>query len=339
MVRPRLCGLLVLLCAELAAAEPRLRVGVDKRIELLSILFRLAGSPEYRRATGPYAEAVDRHFAPFQDHPAVQATRALRAQHGISYNAVPDLAIQLDDGFRLPGPLSPQVDARWQAAPVAAYLEAVRDFAAKSDYDGFRREQAAYFAAVEKRFQDLVAGQDLVGWFEALFGAHPKASYALVPGLLTGPMNYGVHAGDAIVEVMNLEAIDAQGLPHPGEMTEGLLAHELAHSFVNPVVDVRTWDAVEPAYQRVHDAMAKQAYTKLNIFVDESVVRAVTVLYLRDHVGADAARRDLALDERLQFRCTSQLADALDATRKGHAGHLAEAELVDAARTVLGACR
>jgi hypothetical protein len=306
-------------------------VAVDPRIELLAILFRLAGSPEYVRAEGPYAAAVDARFASFRDHPAVQMSRELRRRHGIGYDALPRLAVQLDPGFHLAGSLP----ERWTATPVDAYLEAVRDFAARSDFRAFARAQAGYTAAVEERFRAFLGDKPIVDWFDGAFGRRAGTSYRLVPGLLTGPMSYGVAAKGAIVEVIHLEAPDADGLPRPGELTHGLLAHELAHSYVNPVVEAARWDTAAPAYERVHDAMARQVYTTLPIFVDECVVRAVTALYLGDRAGVEAARRSVAEDERLSFRWTRDLAAALDAVRKRHGGRIPDAELVETARRIL----
>src|SRR5262249_11862886 len=156
--------------------------------------------------------------------------------------------------------------------------------------------------AVEKRFRDFLADKPVVAWFDAAFGRRKGTSYHLVPGLLTGPMSYGVSAPGVFVEVMTLGASD--------EMTHGLLAHELAHSYVNPIVEAQRWDAL-PSYAKVRDVMARQAYTTQVLFVDESVVRALTVLYLGDRVGAEAARRSLAEQEKLGFLWTAELAAAL----------------------------
>src|SRR5262249_21208549 len=70
-----------------AAPEPdRVRIAVDGRIELFSVLCRLAGNPEYNRAfASSYVSAVDSYFAAFKDDPAVQATRALHQKFGISF--------------------------------------------------------------------------------------------------------------------------------------------------------------------------------------------------------------------------------------------------------------
>ncbi len=73
------------------AAGGAVRVTVDPRIELISILERLAGGQEYSQGfPSPYRDAVDAHFASFRDHAAVALTKKLRDEHGIAFNAPVD---------------------------------------------------------------------------------------------------------------------------------------------------------------------------------------------------------------------------------------------------------
>ena len=58
----------------IGSAGQRIDVGADARIELLSVLERLAGRPEYGVAATPYARAVDEWFAPFADDPAASCS-------------------------------------------------------------------------------------------------------------------------------------------------------------------------------------------------------------------------------------------------------------------------
>ncbi len=52
------------------------RVGVDRRIELLAIIWRLAGSPSFNQGTlQPYVTEIDKHFAPHRNHAAVSIAR------------------------------------------------------------------------------------------------------------------------------------------------------------------------------------------------------------------------------------------------------------------------
>jgi hypothetical protein len=110
------------------AQTPTLAPHVDKRVELLSIVFRLAGNGEYNMNQLPaYSADIDRFFAPFKEHPAVQMARRLaQKDDGVGFDAVMAMAISLSP----PPALRPLVrftattpDKRWgrsQCAEVSA---------------------------------------------------------------------------------------------------------------------------------------------------------------------------------------------------------------------------
>ena len=57
----------------------RITIEVDPRVELIGIVFRLAGSPEFNDGTlRPYAKAIEKHFGDFDNHPVVKMAVQLR---------------------------------------------------------------------------------------------------------------------------------------------------------------------------------------------------------------------------------------------------------------------
>ncbi|MBI4324260.1 MAG: DUF4932 domain-containing protein, partial [Chloroflexi bacterium] len=75
-----------------------LRINVDARVELLSLIFRLAGNPEYNQArVESYAEDAERQFGTFRDHPVVALAAKLRNTQGVSYDACMGMAVHLTD--------------------------------------------------------------------------------------------------------------------------------------------------------------------------------------------------------------------------------------------------
>ncbi|MGE5186427.1 MAG: DUF4932 domain-containing protein [Acidobacteriota bacterium] len=285
-------------------------VHVDRRVELIAILQRLAGGSEYTQALPtPYVADVDRAFAPFAQHPAVAMTRQLR-DRGIGYDAPMQLAVHLDDQLAVHGTLD---DARWKDVDVAAYAAQLRAFAADAKLDAFLAAHAAYVRAVEHRFAAALDAENPGTWFDGMFGASGQR-FVVVPALLNGPASYGVHDDAAMYQIMGLGQVDADGLPVVDEDVIATLVHEMAHSFVNPLVE-RHWGELrapaEALFGHVHSEMQHQAYGAPQIMVDEAVVRAVTVVYARDRkppqVAADTTRDQV----RRGFYWTSALADLL----------------------------
>jgi hypothetical protein len=136
---------------------------------------------------------------------------------------------------------------------------------------------------------------------------------------------------------MSLEDPDEAGIPALGVPTEEYLVHELAHSYVNPVVGehVERFEGPSAALDAAAPAMEQLNYPTREIVVDESIVRALTVLYLLDAVGDDAAGSSLQNQINLGFVWTRDLALALDAAIRAGGGALSDEVMIDAAARVL----
>lgn len=76
---------IVCLCAKAQSIIPQ----VNENVELMSILSRMAGFPEYHMdMAGQYIKDMDSYFNDNTDHPAVQYMKGVRNKYGISFDAV-----------------------------------------------------------------------------------------------------------------------------------------------------------------------------------------------------------------------------------------------------------
>jgi len=325
-----------------ATGTARIEVAVDRRVELLSVLERLAGAPEYTRASTPYAAAVDSWFAAQSGHVAVSAMRRLRATNGIGYDAPMTLVPQIDDELNPVRSLSPQpagVDPRWVGVDLESLLSDVRAFSMAGRFDDFLATQATYTTTVEQRLTEFLASRPIAQWFDTSFGRRQGAGYHVVPGLLTGDFSYSAHdGGGQIFAIVGLEAPDQDGIPSFGLLTEELVVHELAHAYVDPVVRARLgrFSGRAPLLEAAQESMLAQHYTTREIVVEESLVRAATVLYLGDEVSPSAALASLDRQMELGFVWTADLVEALDVERDAsHDGWTDEALIATAAEVLL----
>ncbi len=309
-----------------AARAGELPVQVDREVELVSLVFHLAGTQEYAQAEPAYADAIDSWFGPHRAHPVVQMVAPLRAEHGVGFDAVVSLGVHLDEDLLLQ-PGSDRLDARWTPDASGAFLKQLRRFARATDWDAFWAAQAPYRAQVEARYVDAGAGR-VVAWLDRTFGPVEGAHYALHPGLLAGRHAYGVSARVDGKLVMS-PVVGPQ--PSPGRHLEDLLVHEFGHAYVNPALDAQRAILEEPGravHAHVASRMASQAYKTWNTVVNESGVRALTVLYALDTRGEDQARA--RLDEELGkgFGWVDDVVAWMDAHRHGQAldlqAHVAE---------------
>ena len=157
------------------AARP-FTVSVDPRVELMSILFRLAGNGEYNQGRVPsYVQDVESHFGRFRDHPAVKLAKQLRETRRLGFNAPMGLAVHVTDAVSLQErvPLSPlpeSMDSRWTPETARQFLDLARKFVAETDFKGFLAKHQPLYQAAVQRMQETLDKQGHLEWFDSFFG-------------------------------------------------------------------------------------------------------------------------------------------------------------------------
>lgn len=308
---------LLLFCAPVLAQSER--VGVDPRVELMGIIFRLSGDPQYTQGRIPsYNAAIDSHFARFRDHEAIRMAHRLREKYGVSYDAVVNIAVHVSDiesmAERVPFDRDPSLKSRWHGE-AREFLKAARKFVKDSDFAGFLESQRQLFATTDTRLRAFVTQNADLPWFDKFFGPHRHVPFVVVPVLTSGGGNYGanVKLDSGMQEdyaFLCACAVDAEGLPVFNSGFTPLLVHEFAHTYVHPLID-KFEPELRPSGNRLFAAeaeeMTRSAYGNGNIVLNESLVRAVTARYILEHQGEQAAHRDVAAERRNGFLWTGDL--------------------------------
>jgi len=297
-------------------AQPR-RIAVDPRIELFSIVFHLAGNPEYNQCrVTAYCHEVDRYFAPFKNDEAIRLASEFREKYGISFDAVMSMAIHVKDAetlVPLDGP-GARLDARWANVDRARFLEAMRRFVNHSNFRAFLDAHTALYEKTAAALRSVVESQADLAWFDRFFGAKAGATFIVVPALINGGANYGpslraADGRDEMYAILGVWKVDATNQPVFDHDYLPTLVHEFAHSYVNPLVDLtpaldRSGDEI---YRSVAKVMQAQAYATGHTLVCESLVRASTARYILAHDGAAAAQSEINAEEGRSFVWTREL--------------------------------
>jgi hypothetical protein len=306
-------------------STPKLRVLVDPRVELVSLLFRLAGNPEYTQGRVPsYTADVEKQFGKVRDHRAVRLARELRNSRGVSYDACMNLAILLTGTSEpaLKVPLDPWpdfLDKRWNAQSANSFVAAARQFVKDSGFEEFINAHQQLYKTTESRMQELMDKEGHWEWFNLFFGERPQANFTIILGMLNGGGCYGPHWRDAAGKeelfcVLGVWATDGQGMPVFRKEVLGTVVHEFCHSYANPIIH-RHWNELkapgEKLFQPVADQMRSQAYGNAQTMLCESLVRASVVRYLRHYGGAEAADREIREQKRRGFPWMQDLSDLL----------------------------
>ncbi len=305
-----------------AAGAQDVRAATDYRVELMSILFRLAGNNEYHQCRVPaYDKAIDSYFAPSRDHEAVRLARSL----AIGFESPMKLAVNLRDAdslaeripFDRPGT---HLFKGWDAAKVRAFLDAARRFSADTKFQAFLQSQQPLYAATNARLELFINGQTDLAWFARFFGPHPPARFVIVPGLANGAPSYAARVVDEtgvqeIYAIPGVSKVDADGLPVFDADWRTTMVHELSHAYTDPAAAQAAASIGKSAalvFEPVAAAMKRQSYGTWQAMLNESLARAATIQYVTEHDGPDAARRVLRQENSRSFFWMADLVALLD---------------------------
>jgi hypothetical protein len=271
-------------------SEGPLSSKVDPRVELLSVVFRLAGNPEYNMSPlKTYTADIDRYFSPYKEHPAVALARKLASEKDVGFDAVMSLAVHLSP----PPALKPLVtfandipDARLGKDNAVLFSQRLAEFYRDTHFGRFLVSHQSLYHLAEERFQVVLTDVDL-NWYNTFYGNVRAGQFHLILGMNNGGGNYGPRVvwpdgHEEFFSIIGCWTQDDSGNPTYNADYLPTVIHEFNHSFVNPAFaeHKREFASAGQIYERVADKMREQAYGNSDTMVIESLVRAAVIQYL-----------------------------------------------------------
>jgi len=270
----------------------KITIEVDPRVELIGIVFRLAGSPGFNNGTlRPYAKSIEKHFGDFDGHPVVKMATQLRNTRLMSCDGPMSLAVHIDRNLRLRKKTEEwpsTLDYRWEKQETADFLDKLRKFAAETKFGEFFKGQRDIYETGIQSCKDLIGPLNLEKWLVDFFGVKDCGDLKLVLGFVNGFNNYGCRFADGQTSekyaIIGIRPFDPSNTVMFRPMQIGLTVHEFCHSFTNPIVD-KYMDRLQPAGERlfaVHGpAMRMGSYQKWESVMHETAVRACVMSFVR----------------------------------------------------------
>ncbi len=306
-------------------AVPRITVTVDPRVELMSIIFRLAGNPEYNQGKVPsYVRDVDSHFGPFRDHAVVRLAKKLRETQGVSYDAVMCMAVHVTDAVtlqeRIPFSPPPQsLDSRWTPETSREFLNLARRFVVEAKVKEFLDRHEPLYRIGVQRMQEILGQHAHLEWFDSFFGPRAGAQFHLVLGMLNGGGCYGPHytkpdGQEELYSVIGVWMVDRKGEPTFTPSVAPTIIHEFTHSYTNPLVN-RFADQLQRPGEIIESfvtaEMRRQAYGGWRTLMYESLNRACGLRYTLATQGPAALQKAIAYENSRSFYWVGELAEVL----------------------------
>lgn len=175
-------ALLLAANASAAAYAP----AVDPRFELLGVVSHLAGRGRAEADTAEYRARIDKRFAAFRAHPAVELYKAIAARPFreeasatllIYYTEPPELRLKDKDAD------IHYLHDRGAREELQRLIWELRDFARVTGFTSFFRDNAAYYRTVEETARAPLAAVDPVAEIERLLGVSLAASSRYIVSL------------------------------------------------------------------------------------------------------------------------------------------------------------
>ncbi|HZK69670.1 MAG TPA: DUF4932 domain-containing protein [Paludibacter sp.] len=295
--------LLLLLLSTTAFAQDNLLLDkpkVDERVELLSIVFRLADSKEYSSIRyKTYTDKIETHFANYKNHKLIRFVKKIRLLNGVGYDAVMKMAFHIDRApyFKPLVEFSKTIpEERWGKKNALKFIKLLQQFYVDAQCEEFFKENSEMYQEVSNRFIPIYNHLD-VKWYKDFYGKEPKEKFVIINGLGNGNGNYG---GDIVFQngerqvyaIMGTWSVDSLGIAKFNLKDYfPTLLHEFNHSFVNYLTEQNRAELQESGpelFKEVKDKMKKQAYSEWETMISEAMVRAAVIKYMKDHKFAKA---------------------------------------------------
>lgn len=301
---------------------------VNENVELMSILARMAGYPEYNMdMAGQYTKDMDEHFKSQTKHPAVLYMKELRNRNGISYDAVMSMALHLNNRngtFSLIDEEVPTLDKRWAKVDKAEFMTRLGSFYKDARFNGFFNAHKALYEKGLEAYRENVMKYLDTDWYSAFYGKEPQENFSVIIGFCNGGGNYGAdrHIKGCKKEVFAIVGyyVDKDNRPMYSKDYLPTLVHEFNHSFVNYLLDEKLYpnhvkdmeQAATSLFELSKWAMAKQAYGNWKIMINESLVRASVICYMLDNnYKQEEVRQELTNQIQRNFRWMPELVSLL----------------------------
>lgn len=271
---------------------------VDKGVELLSIVFRLAGNEEYNaNYFKKYTEKVESHFNQNKDHEIIKYARELSDKKGISYEAVMNMAIILDDNMNPLIDFSTTVPERWSKDETIKFVRLLKKFYKDAKCEDFFTENEALFQEVATRFRPTYEKLDL-NWFQTFYGHTAGENFTIIVSIGCGEHNYGTsytlpNTEKKVFAIMGMWKVDESGMPvYEQDKYLPTIIHEFNHSFVNSLL-AKHKESFEQSGKGIYKAVEyemsrQQAYGNWQIMLNEALVRSSVIKYFIDHGASES---------------------------------------------------
>lgn len=288
--------------ASIDSGHSPIPVRYAEETELVAVVCHLAGIGGYVFDAGDgvlpdYLGDVDRHFAPFKNHPAVEYARKKLYSKGFAWDMPMAFALRLrieDGSIAYLEDVERNFDDyhnRLRPSAEKKFISLLEDFYRETGFGDFFEGHREIYDECEEAMRKVVRKMDLE-WYDRFFGQIEDVEFRVYLGLLNGPGNFAIHQrftdGKELVNaLMGCCDRDSDGNIYYGEVyTTTVLVHEFNHSYCN-LLNEGIWDSIAAKADAIFAENASFydsiAYGAPELVMNEMFVEASMIRYLMTH--------------------------------------------------------
>lgn len=283
-------GLTISIPSSYAATVKKIKVTVDPRIELITIVQYMVGYWPMSRLDTNYATEVQEKFGPFWEHPVLRQYMYMWFAFGFGNDAPHDVMLHLSE----PPELLPRIPFPKELIERAGgekalndFLELLRDYAKKTKFMDFFEDHKEYYNFHIEDVSKQIEKEDYVGLLEGYYGASSN-SYALILATLLHDGGYGVNVGGTMYAIIGpSRSVDREPVFSDPAYLSNLAFHEFGNSFISPLASKIREDIqrCKKLIQPIQMEMEQLAYPTWEICMNEHLIRAITIRILAPKNG------------------------------------------------------
>jgi len=323
----KLWTLIVLFISVLNFSQEKLTPKVDERVEILSIVFRLAGAKEYSQDYNKkYVADINTYFDAYKNSGIVEFIKENRNKNGLGYDAVMSMALHLSFKNGKFSQIKEKVnflDKRWEKVDKKQFVSLLSQFYKNTNFQQFFNNHSADYKNAEDKYQTTILSDFNQDWYSKFYGKKANEDYNIILGYGNGGGNYGIKTHpenqkekvNAVVGIWSFDK-DGSAIFDKNEF-QPLLIHEFNHSFINYILEMgdnksKLENSGKIIYELVKEDMESQAYGNWETMINESLVRAAVIHYMMDNKYSQKdIDEEISIQEKRKFLWIKDLVELL----------------------------
>ena len=266
-----------------------IKITVDKRTELLGILLLIS---DYKKnyaflieecGNKEYRQKIFDNFSKYQEDKSVKLLNQIFDELNFRYDAPVSLFLQLNDDFTYSKLDDYPFHTRLKSSPlVLEFLDSLPAFCDKINFEEYYNSNIEFYEKIINETKKKTNIDIVVDTLEKFYKLDIK-NISFVLNLLpyTTNGNFGSNHDNIIYSNIGLKKNPKDLLTFITDNDCGsLLLHEFSHSIINPLTDKYS-NIPNNAFSDIFEQMSKMAYGASAPIINEHVIRAIEVFYLK----------------------------------------------------------